>query len=175
MRLKSPWLSVNFAKFTLAAAILAVLSMAMVDNLAGAKQETGEQPETITAESLKAMLQHFGKVEKQEYPWGWIRWMMNSKLDPNSKMTFGIVFVKPNQTNPMHVHPNCEEHLYVLSGSCEHSLGKEKVTLKKGDVIRIPAGVAHNARTFEKQPLKAVIVYSSGDRQFKVVEDKPAE
>ena len=40
--------------------------------------------------------------------------------------------------------------------------------LKKGDVIRIPAGVPHKARTFEKEPMEAIIVYSSGDRQFEV-------
>jgi len=133
--------------------------------------EERDAPEAIDAEALAAMVQHFDKVEKHEYSWGWIRWLMNSKLDPKAKMTFGLVELKAGQTNPLHVHPNCEEHLYVLSGSCEHRIGDKSVVLKAGDVIRIPQGVPHKATTFKKEPMQAVIVYSSGDRQFKVVEE----
>ncbi|NQU22804.1 MAG: cupin domain-containing protein [Candidatus Nealsonbacteria bacterium] len=99
---------------------------------------------------------------------------MNSKLDPDAEMTFGIVQVNAGQANPPHVHPNCEEHLYVLSGSCEHWIGKQKIVLKAGDVIRIPQGVPHKARTFDKEGMRAIIVYSSGDRQFELVDEKGA-
>ena len=126
----------------------------------------------IDARAMAMLVQHFDRVEKEEHPWGWIRWLMNSKLDPNAAMTFGLVKVNAGQRNPLHVHANCEEILYVLSGSCEHLLGKEKCVLKKGDAIRIPAGVPHCARTFDDEPLLSVIVYSSGDRQFEVVEEK---
>ncbi len=126
----------------------------------------------IDAQAMAMLVQHFDRVEKEEHPWGWIRWLMNSKLDPNAAMTFGLVKVNAGQRNPLHVHANCEEILYVLSGSCEHLLGKEKCVLKKGDAIRIPAGVPHCARTFDDEPLLSVIVYSSGDRQFEVVEEK---
>jgi quercetin dioxygenase-like cupin family protein len=96
---------------------------------------------------------------------------MSSKLDPQAEMTFGIVHLKAGQINPLHVHPNCEEQLYVLSGSCEHWIGEKTILLKKGDLIRIPAGVPHKARALAKEPLEAVIVYSSGDRQFEVVQE----
>jgi len=111
----------------------------------------------------------FDKAQKVEYPWGWIRWMMSSKIDPEAEMTFGIVYVRANQTNPIHVHPNCAEYLHMLSGSCEHLMGDEWLKLKKGDTLRIPAGVRHGARTLD-EPMRAVIVYSSGDRQFQEVE-----
>jgi quercetin dioxygenase-like cupin family protein len=116
------------------------------------------------------LVQSFDKAEKIEYPWGWIRWLMSSKIDPQAEMTFGIVYVKPHQRNPMHVHPNCAEYLHMLAGSCEHLVGDTWVTLKPGDTVRIPAGVRHVARTLD-QPMRAVIVYSSGDRQFELVED----
>ncbi len=128
----------------------------------------------IDAKTLAMMVQHFDKVEKLEFSWGWIRWLMSSKLDPKSEMTFGVVHLNAGEKNPMHVHPNCEEHLYVLSGSCEHWLGKKSVMLKKGDVIRIPRGVPHKARTF-KEPMEAIIIYSAGDRKFEVVEEKGAK
>ena len=137
----------------------------------GKKKRKPYTPPKIDAKALTTMLQHFDKVEKEEHPWGWIRWLMNRKLDRKSKMTFGIVQINADQTNPVHVHPNCEEHIYVLSGSCEHKIGSQTVTLKTGDVLRIPRGVPHKAETSKKGPMQAVIVYSSGDRQFEVVEE----
>ncbi len=139
--------------------------------LAPSQGEKSDAPEKIDAAAFARMVQNFDKVEKQEHPWGWIRWLMNDKFDPKSEMTFGLVEINAGQRNPLHVHPNCEELLYVLSGSCEHVLGKQKWILKAGDVIRIPAGVPHFARTFDKEGMKAVIVYSSGDRQFQIVEE----
>jgi len=136
------------------------------------KPAVPEKPEKIDAKALTTMLQHFDKVEQEKHPWGWIRWLMSSKLDPKSKMTFGIVEINAGQTNPLHVHPNCEELIYVLSGSCEHRIGNRTVVLDAGDLLRIPTGVPHTARTSKKGPMRAVIVYSSGDRQFAVVEEK---
>ena len=90
---------------------------------------------------------------------------MSSKVDPKAEMTFGLAQVAAGHRNPMHVHPNCEEILYVLSGSCEHFLADQKVTLHEGDMIRIPRGVPHCAKVLGDVPMKSVIVYSSGDRQ----------
>lgn len=134
-----------------------------------AKKPAG--PPKIDAEALKTLVQHVGQVEPVKFPWGWIRWLINCEVDPHSKMTFGIVQIHAGQTNPLHVHLNCDELIYVLSGSCEHRIGDRTVALKAGDLLRIPAGVAHAAETRAKTPLRAVIVYNSGRRQFAVVED----
>ncbi len=119
---------------------------------------------------LPGALTAFGEVETLEFDWGWIRWLMNGKLDPNAEMTLGMVYIKPNQTNPAHLHPNCSEYLHVLKGSCEHMVGKKWVTLKKGDTLRIPKDVPHKART-GKQACTAMIVYNTGDRQFVEVKE----
>jgi len=173
MRCKVIDSNVRFTKSCLATVVLAAVLLAAAGSPTEADQKSSDEPAKVDAKAMATLVQSFDKVEKQKHPWGWIRWLMNSKLDPKAEMTLGIVVIKPGQANPMHIHPNCEEHLYVLSGSCEHRLGQETVVLKKGDVIRIPAGVPHMARTFEKKSLKAIIVYSSGDRQFEVVEEKP--
>jgi len=144
---------------------------------AGAAQSHAEEPADapkVNAKLPGLSVRNFDKVEKLEFSWGWIRWLMTSKLDADAEMTFGIVEIFPAQANPPHVHANCEEQLYVLSGSCEHWIGNQKVVLKAGDVIRIPRGVPHKARTFDKEGMKAIIVYSSGDRQFEIVDEKGA-
>lgn len=132
------------------------------------KSEKGNADPTAVANPIASLVVGFDDVEEIKYDWGWIRWLMNSKIDRDAEMTFGIVYVKARQENPAHVHPNCSEILHVLSGSCEHLVGKKWYKMKTGDTVRIPAGVPHRARTL-KEPLKAVIVYSSGDRQFELV------
>ena len=112
-----------------------------------------------------------GTTEKVEFPWGWISWLMNSEIDPQATMTYGIVRIEGGMSNPLHIHPNCEEYLYVMSGSCEHVLGDKTVTLKQGDVIRIPMNVPHKAKALGETPCDAVIVYNSGTREIILLEE----
>lgn len=52
----------------------------------------------------------------------------------------------PGVTSPKHSHPGVEI-AYVISGTFEYQLeGRAPVTLKAGDSLFIPAGVAHVAR-----------------------------
>ena len=54
----------------------------------------------------------------------------------------------------LHTHPG-EEVIYVLEGTFIYEVeGKGQVTLKKGDTLFIPAGVAHSAKNAGK--IKAV-------------------
>jgi len=114
-------------------------------------------------------LQRYDEVKPQEFPWGWIRWLMNGQIDPQAEMTLGMVHVEPKQNNPLHVHPNSAEYVHILSGTCEHLVGDRWVTLKKGDTLRIPKGVTHMARTGD-QPFLAMILYDTPARQMVVVD-----
>jgi quercetin dioxygenase-like cupin family protein len=115
---------------------------------------------------MQLSVQSFDSVKEVKYPWGWIRWMMNSELDPAASQTFGIVQINAGQRNPLHKHPNCEELLYVLSGSFESVVGNKTVVMHAGDIIRIPANVPHQGINNTNQPMRAVISYSSGARQM---------
>jgi len=54
--------------------------------------------------------------------------------------------IAPGGMAPWHRHPG-EEVIYVLEGMLEYQLeGRDPVTLKAGDVLFVPAGVAHKAR-----------------------------
>jgi mannose-6-phosphate isomerase-like protein (cupin superfamily) len=141
---------------------LLALGMAGLVIMAPAKSNQ-EKPAKMP--NVDVIVQHFDKEEQVNYPWGWIRWMMNSPIDHESAQTFGIVQINPGHHNFLHSHPNCEEILYVLSGSCEHIVGNKKVTLHAGDLIRVPVGVPHQAFVIGNEPLRAVISYSSGDRK----------
>ena len=103
--------------------------------------------------------------ERVPTKWGELNWKSAEGTMPRAEMTFGTCLIQPGQRNPLHSHPNCEEFLYVVSGACQHRLDDETVTLKAGDTIRIPRNVKHWARALGDEPLFALIVFSSGDRQ----------
>ena len=107
------------------------------------------------------------KVAVEKFPWGEIRWLWNSKINQNAQQTFGIVHINLEEKNMAHIHPNCEELLYVVSGECKHGLGDEVYHLKKGMIINIPVLVEHYALNTGNEPFEAVICYSSPKRQVK--------
>lgn len=97
--------------------------------------------------------------------WGELNWKITGDSMSGAEMTFGTCFIHPGQRNPLHSHPNCEELLYVVSGTCEHQLGDDTVLLEGGDVIRIPQNVRHWARAVGTEPVFALIVFSTGQRR----------
>ncbi len=92
--------------------------------------------------------------------------MMSSELDQGAEQTFGIVQINAGQRNPLHKHPNCEEILYVLSGSFENVMDGKTVVMHAGDIVRIPRNTPHQGINNTKEPMRAVISYSSGTRQM---------
>jgi mannose-6-phosphate isomerase-like protein (cupin superfamily) len=121
---------------------------------------------------LAECVQHADQVAAEKSPWGTLRWLMNAKLDSDSPLTVGIAEIQAGQSNPLHLHANSDEVIYVLSGSCEQRVGDETVILKAGDVLRIPAGTPHQAKALGKEPLKSIVIYNTGNRQFTPVKEK---
>lgn len=109
-------------------------------------------------------------VEVEKFPWGEIRWLWSGKINPKAQQTFGIVKINPGEKNVSHIHSNCEELLYVVSGECEHGIGKEVYHLKKGMLIFIPPGIDHYAVNNGKEIFEAIISYSSPNRMMNVAE-----
>lgn len=99
--------------------------------------------------------------------WGHLSWLLGAGSVPidGVEQTFGVVTINPGQRNPLHQHPNCEELLYVVSGTCDHLLGEETYKLGPGSVIRVPRGVPHWAKCTSEEPLTVVVSFSSPDRQ----------
>ena len=137
---------------------------------AGARVGANDKP--AARKPLAQCVQHAGKIAAETSPWGSLRWLMSAKLDANSPLTVGIAEINPGQSNPLHLHGNSDEVIYVLSGSCEQRVGDETVVLKAGDTLRIPAGVPHQAKALGNEPLKSLVVYNTGDRQFTPVREE---
>lgn len=115
--------------------------------------------------AINSAVRSINDQEKAVTSWGEISWLVEGNEMPGAEQTLGVVTIHPNQRNPLHSHPNCEELLYVVSGECQHKLGEELFDLSAGSVIRIPRGVKHWARCTSAEPLVAVISFSDPDRQ----------
>jgi quercetin dioxygenase-like cupin family protein len=115
--------------------------------------------------TIEAFVSRAQAGERVSTNWGELNWKLSGKTMPGAQMTFGTCLIKPGDRNPLHSHPNCEELLYIVSGFCEHRLGDETVRLAPGDVIRIPRDVPHWARALGTEPVFALIIFSTGERQ----------
>ena len=69
------------------------------------------------------------------FDWGSIQWLVNRDLAGDAEITFGYVEINPGSKNPRHLHPNCDEVLYVLEGELVHSVGEEIVELGPGTAL----------------------------------------
>ncbi len=101
----------------------------------------------------------------QEFDWGRLTWLASRALGNSATMTLGRAIIKAGRENPVHRHPNCDEILHLLRGRIAHALGDDEVIMEPGDVIVIPAGTWHNARSMGDEAAEMVICFSSADRQ----------
>lgn len=121
--------------------------------------------QTVDASTKRVHVVDSNAVAPIPFEWGTLTWLFNREVDPEAQQTFGICRIQPGHSNPRHRHPNCDEILYVVRGECDHSLGEQTFRLRPGMMIRVPAGVAHHAQCLGSEPLEAIVVFSSGDRQ----------
>ena len=112
--------------------------------------------------SLRATVQ--GHPE-EEHPWGSIVWLKSGSLDPGTTMTVGLCRIKPGHANQKHYHPNCDEVLYVISGTCQKTIGEQVMDLGPGECVRIPKGEIHQAKCTSQVPMECLVVYDTASRQ----------
>jgi quercetin dioxygenase-like cupin family protein len=114
---------------------------------------------------IESYVMHTDDLPVETFDWGTLQWLCNEKISPGSAQTVGLCHIQPGQRNPVHYHPNCEEILYMLSGSGLHSFNDETVELRPGSTICIPAGVRHNLANTGTDPIVCLIAFSSGQRE----------
>lgn len=61
---------------------------------------------------------------------------------------------------PTNVHTNSDQWLYVVSGKGEARVERKNVKIKKGDLLLIEAGEAHEILNDGNKPLKTFNIYA---------------
>jgi len=72
--------------------------------------------------------------------------------------TSKIIWIR--KTVELHKHEHHTEHIYVISGSGEMSLGGEHVSIVQGDLIVIPKNTQHSVEVSSEEPLKIISIQS---------------
>ncbi|HEY5037197.1 MAG TPA: cupin domain-containing protein [Chthoniobacterales bacterium] len=84
----------------------------------------------------------------------WFEVLQTSKQSQTAVMT-----LKPGGASgpDMNAHEKSEQVLLVIKGEVEAEVGSEKRTLRKGEMVLIPAGVKHR---FHNASAKKVVTFS---------------
>jgi len=105
-----------------------------------------------------------GAAETTDF--GRVHWVVRENDPPRAEQTIGLATFDAGKGNVEHIHPNCEEVVYVLAGEVEHTLGDQKTLLKAGDLIVVPRNVPHKLTNKGGSAVTACIIFSSPDRKF---------
>ena len=97
---------------------------------------------------------------------GSVHWAVRAGHPQGAEQTIGLAAFDAGKSNVEHIHPNCEEVVYVMTGEVEHTLGDQTTTLRAGDLIVVPRSVPHRLINRSGGACRAYIVFSSPDRQF---------
>ncbi len=101
-----------------------------------------------------------------EMAFGRVHWAVRDGDPPGAETTVGLAIFDAGKGNVEHIHPNCEEIVYVMEGEVEHTLGAQSVKLRAGDLIVVPRNVPHRLFNTSGATVRTYIVFSSPDRQF---------
>jgi unsaturated pyranuronate lyase len=74
--------------------------------------------------------------------------MLSRKIVAGDREMLVQSYVKRGCLVPMHAHES-EQMTYVLHGALKFLIGGEEITVREGEVLHIPAGVAHQAEALE--------------------------
>ncbi len=95
--------------------------------------------------------------------------MLSRKVVSGERETLVQVYVKRGCLVPYHMHES-EQMTYVLQGALKFLVGGEEVTVREGEVLLIPSGVAHQAEALEDtfeldvfSPIRREWLESAGD------------
>lgn len=102
----------------------------------------------------------------EQTDFGSVHWAVKQGDPDGAEQTLGVAVFDAGKGNVEHVHPNCEEIIFLLTGDVEHTLGDQATVLAPGDLIVVPRGVPHRLVNVGDDPARALVVFSSPDRQF---------
>ena len=82
-------------------------------------------------------------AEREKLDWGGLAWLSRPQTTGAKDLVVIEVTLSHGGGHAFHKHPRQEEVIYVISGSVEQWLEKERRTLTAGDSIFIPADTVH--------------------------------
>jgi quercetin dioxygenase-like cupin family protein len=102
----------------------------------------------------------FGETEVEKLPGKTHYWYCKPGLLQDTNLMFVRAHLQPSEAHRFHYHPQMEEILYILSGSAEQWVEREKRLLVPGDSVCLPAGMVHATYNAGAEPLQFLAILS---------------
>jgi quercetin dioxygenase-like cupin family protein len=102
----------------------------------------------------------FGETEVEKLPGKTHHWYCKPGLLQDTNLMFVRAHLQPGEAHRFHYHPQMEEILYILSGSAEQWVEREKRLLGPGDLVCLPAGMVHATYNAGAEPLQFLAILS---------------
>jgi quercetin dioxygenase-like cupin family protein len=84
-----------------------------------------------------------GEMKVEQLPWGPHDWLCRPDIVEAEQLLLVRVHMPPGQAHQFHRHPEMEEIIYVLEGTAEQWVDREKKLLGPGEMAHIPRDVVH--------------------------------
>jgi quercetin dioxygenase-like cupin family protein len=102
----------------------------------------------------------FADAEVERLPGKTHFWQCKPGMVADTNLMFVRAQLPPGEAHPFHFHPKMEEVLYILSGTAEQWIEKERRVMKPGDAIYLPAGLIHGTYNVGTEVLDFLAVLS---------------
>src|SRR3954468_2983132 len=99
-------------------------------------------------------------VKHDDFPWCHVEWMSNAEIVGARDILLVRATFPPGKAHRFHVHPGREEIIYVLEGSAEQWVGREKRILGPGEMAHIPKNTPHATYNRGETTLKFLAILS---------------
>jgi quercetin dioxygenase-like cupin family protein len=83
------------------------------------------------------------ELQVEASPWGPHEWLSRPGLTEADGLLMVRVLMPPGRAHQFHRHPALEEIIYVISGTAEQWVDREKRVLGPGEMAHIPRDVVH--------------------------------
>ena len=83
------------------------------------------------------------EAEVEKLPGKTHYWLCKPGMVKDTNLMFVRAQLPPGEAHKFHFHPKMEEILYVLSGTAEQWVEREKKIMRAGDSLYLPAGIIH--------------------------------
>lgn len=100
------------------------------------------------------------------YDWGRMIWLFDHRHDSQTEISLARMEVFGGQTSDMHFHSNSTEHIHLLDGGIQQTIGDKTYTLTSGQTVIVPPNERHLTVNPHKKKAVMMITYSQGQRDY---------
>lgn len=95
----------------------------------------------MTSDSHRFVTTAEAQIESS--PWGPHEWLSRPGLTDAKELLLVRVLMPPGRAHQFHRHPAMEEIIYVISGTAEQWVDRDRRLLRGGELAHIPRDVVH--------------------------------